>query len=256
MLVLGTTANRSGGVVEVVVFTETDAQSTAEEQMYGLAGQKELLGATDLRRQAVEWPDAESAASPYLARPAAATAATCGSGSPSRVLRRWPASLLRTAGASAAAASARATGSGSCDRSKASTSPASGSGSVVTGSRSRMPDDVSPRSRSSDDRVSNPGARTGSSTCHMASHSSHTRHRSPVATTTWSVTHPCSHRGQTTFTGILTPPMLPGRCLRPGHRNRTTLEGGSAADRVPDLAGQVTWALARKIHHTPSAGAI
>lgn len=60
MVVLGKASNRSGGVVEVVVFTEEDPQSTAQEQMYGLAGQKEVAGATDIVRQAVEWPAATS----------------------------------------------------------------------------------------------------------------------------------------------------------------------------------------------------
>lgn len=61
MIVLGKPANRSGGVVEVVVFTEEDPPSGAEEQMYGLAGQKEIAGATDIVRQAVDWPEASTA---------------------------------------------------------------------------------------------------------------------------------------------------------------------------------------------------
>jgi hypothetical protein len=61
MIVLGKSSNRSGGVVEVVVFAEQDPPAGAEEQMYGLAGQKEISGATDIVRQAVEWPDATTA---------------------------------------------------------------------------------------------------------------------------------------------------------------------------------------------------
>ncbi len=61
MVVLGKPANRSGGVCEVVAFVENDPQSTAEEQMYGLAGSKEIAGATDISRETLEWPGAESA---------------------------------------------------------------------------------------------------------------------------------------------------------------------------------------------------
>ena len=61
MVVLGKSANRSGGVVEVVVFREEDPESTAEEQMYGLAGAKDLAGASDITREKLEWPDATAA---------------------------------------------------------------------------------------------------------------------------------------------------------------------------------------------------
>lgn len=61
MIVLGKTANRSGGVVEVVVFTEAQPEAGAQEQMYGLAGAKEIAGAQDIRREAVEWPEAKAA---------------------------------------------------------------------------------------------------------------------------------------------------------------------------------------------------
>lgn len=61
MVVLGKPANRSGGVCEVVAFVEQDAESTAAEQMYGLAGSKDLAGATAISRESVEWPGAESA---------------------------------------------------------------------------------------------------------------------------------------------------------------------------------------------------
>ena len=61
MVVLGKPANRSGAVCEVVAFVEDDPQSSAEEQMYGLAGSKEVAGATDISRESLEWPGAESA---------------------------------------------------------------------------------------------------------------------------------------------------------------------------------------------------
>ena len=61
MIVLGKTANRSGGVVEVVVFAEEAPESGAQEQMYGLAGAKELAGARDIVRESVEWPEAKTA---------------------------------------------------------------------------------------------------------------------------------------------------------------------------------------------------
>lgn len=61
MVVLGKPANRSGGVCEVVAFVENDPESSAEEQMYGLAGSKEIAGATDISRETLEWPGAESA---------------------------------------------------------------------------------------------------------------------------------------------------------------------------------------------------
>jgi hypothetical protein len=61
LTVLGKPAQGGVGVCEVVAFVENDPESTAEEQMYGLAGAKELAGARDITREAVEWPDAESA---------------------------------------------------------------------------------------------------------------------------------------------------------------------------------------------------
>lgn len=61
MIVLGKTANRSGGVVEVVVFAEPRPESGAQEQMYGLAGAKQVAGARDIIRQSVQWPEARTA---------------------------------------------------------------------------------------------------------------------------------------------------------------------------------------------------
>jgi hypothetical protein len=61
MVVLGKPANRSGGVCEVVAFVETDPQSSAEEQMYGLAGSKEVAGASEISRESLQWPGAQSA---------------------------------------------------------------------------------------------------------------------------------------------------------------------------------------------------